>query len=210
MKTPTPMRSVAISILLVGLLAQCHEPNIANRDYFPLNENTDWEYLHQYFATDDNKTFLWADTVKLSIQGDTVLDGITYKKVVDEQGAIDKALRKEGNKYYGRSHEVYQGFTNEYLFLDEDATLNTTWTNDKGNGNRTVYTVVAVNGTRTYNSTTYKEVMELKVEYYLGDDLNYTTRHFYARGVGEIYAFYPYPSSFTYSDLDISLLNYAP
>jgi hypothetical protein len=204
------MRSVAISILLVGLLAQCHEPNIANRDYFPLNENTDWEYLHQYFATDDNKTFLWADTVKLTIKGDTVLDGITYKKVVDDQGAIDKALRKEGNKYYGRSHEVYQGFTNEYLFLDEDATLNTTWTNDKGNGNRTVYTVVAVNGTRTYNSTTYKEVMELKVEYYLGDDLNYTNRHYYARGVGEIYAFYPYPSSFTYSDLDISLLNYAP
>lgn len=189
---------------------QCHEPDIANRDYFPLNENTDWDYLHQYFATDDNKTFLWADTVKLTIKGDTVLDGITYKKVVDDLGAIDKALRKEGNKYYGRSHEVYQGFTNEYLFLDEDATLNTTWTNDKGNGNRTVYTVEAVNASRTYNGVTYTNVMELKVEYYSGDAFHYTTRHYYARGVGEIYAFYPYPSSFTYSDLDISLLNFAP
>jgi len=204
------MRSVALSILLIGLLAQCHEPNIANRDYFPLNENTDWEYLHQYFATDDNKSFLWADTVKLTIKGDTVLDGITYKKVVDDLSAINKALRKEGNKYYGRNHELYAGFTNEYLFLDEDATLNTTWTHDKGNGNRTVYTVEAVNSSRTYNGTTYPDVMELKVEYFIGDDLHYKTQHYYARGVGEIYAFYPYPSSLTYSDLDVSLLHYAP
>ena len=204
------MRFVAIFILLAGLLAQCHEPNIANRDYFPLDENTGWEYTYQYFATDDNATFLWADTVKLTIKGDTLLDGITYKKVVDDLGTIKKALRKEGNKYYGRNHELYLGFTNEYLFLDEDASLNSTWTHDKGDGARTVYTVDAVNSSRTYNGITYTDVMELKVEYYSGDDFHYTTRHYYARGVGEIYAFYPYPSSFTYSDLDISLLKYVP
>ena len=204
------MRSVAIFILLAGLLAQCHEPNITNRDYYPLNENTGWEYLRQYFATDDSKTFLWADTVKLTIKGDTLLDGITYKKVVNDQGAINKALRKEGNKYYGRNHELYGGFAKEYLFLDEDASLNTTWTHYKDNGDRTVYTVEAVNSSRKYNGITYPDVMELQVEYYTGDELHFTTSHYYARGVGEIYAFYPYPASFTYSNLDISLLRYVP
>jgi len=204
------MRSAAFFILLVGLLAACHEPNVTNRDYFPLNENTGWEYFYQYFATDDNGTLLSADTIKLTIQGDTLLDGITYKKVMDDQGGIKKALRKEGSKYYGRNHEVYLGFTNEYLFLDEDATVNATWTHDKGNGNRTVYTVEAVNSSRMYHGVTYTNVMELKVEYYSGDDLHYTIPHYYARGVGEIYAFYPYPSSFTYTDLGISLLKYNP
>src|SRR5882762_9201862 len=202
------MRFAAISILLVGLLAQCHEPNIANRDYFPLNENTGWEYTYQYFATDDNGTFLWADTVKLTIKGDTLLDGITYKKVVDDQGVIKKALRKEGSKYYGWTNELYRGFTKEYLFLDEDAPLNTTWTYDKGDGARTVYTVEAVSASRTYNGITYTDVMELKVEYYSGSDYHNTTHHYYARGFGEIYALYPYPTSLTYSDLNISLLKY--
>jgi len=206
------MRPAIALILLAGLLAQCHEPEVDNRNYFPLDENATWNYIYQYFATDDDSTFLWADTVKLTVQGDTIIDNITYKRVANEGGLITKAVRVVDGKYYSRDYYIYSGFTGEYLFLDQNAARNTTWTNTEDGFDRVEYKVIATHASRTYNSVTYSDVLELEVTHYYNnvDDQHLTTRHFYARGVGEIYAYYPYPASFTYSNLNVSLLGYTP
>ena len=124
-------------------------------------------------------------------------------------------VRKQGGKYYGRNHEWYLGFTKEYLFLDEEASLHSTWRHYKNDSTFvTEYKVIAVNSTRTFNGVDYPNVIELEVNYYYleGEEfvLHYSTLHYYAKGVGEIYTFYPYPVSSTFADLNISLLKYNP
>ena len=207
--------NLILIVLFSSLLIQCDESEkikIAGEgDYFPLNENSEWKYLQEYFSTADDHAFLSSETVSLFIKGDTSIEGIGYKKIVDKNGDILKVVRKEGSKYYGRNHELYTGFTNEYLFLDENASLNSSWTHTKI-AYKTEYKVIGVNSTRTFNGVTYHNVIELQVNYYnqQGEEfeLSYSTLHYYAKGIGEIYTHYPYPSSLTYCDLEISLLNF--
>lgn len=78
----------------------------------------------------------------------------------------------------------------------------------------TEYKVLSVNSIHTFNDIEYHNVMELEVNYYYREGaeflLHYSTSHYYARGVGEIYAYYPYPASLMYCDLKVSLLKYIP
>lgn len=213
------MRAISLILIILSssLLIQCDESEkieiAVEGDYFPLNENSEWKYLKEYFSTADDHTFLSSETVSHFIKGDTAIEDIHYKKIVDENGGIVKVVRKEGSKYYGRNHDLYIGFTNEYLFLDEEASLNNSWTHNKITY-ETEYKVIGVNLTHTFNDITYHNVMELQVSYYFqeGEEfkLYYSTLHYYAKGIGEIYTHYPYPSSLTYSDMDISLLKFTP
>jgi len=207
-----------ILILLLGcLMVNCVEEEKIeiDGDYFPLQEDSGWEYLREFFSTADDSAFLWSDTLRTFIKGDTIFEGLSYKKVVDQYGNLIKVLRKQEGKYYGRNHELYLGFTTEYLFLDEGASLNSSWRHYKNDSTSvTEYKVTAVNSIRTFNNVEYHSVMELEVNYYYleGEEfvLHYSTLHYYAKGIGEIYTFYPYPASLTYSDLNISLLKYNP
>jgi hypothetical protein len=196
-------------------MTQCNETEKVElnlgEDYLPLIENSKWEYLNEYFST-ANASFLGSSTIEHYIKGDTTIDGMHYKKVVDENGNLVKILRKDGSKYYGRNHELYGGFSKEYLFLDEAASLNSAWEHIKI-GYKTEYKIIGLNATHTIHGVDYNDVMELQVNYYYqeGEEfkLNYSTLHYYAKGIGEIYTYYPYPS-FMYSDMKISLLKYVP
>jgi hypothetical protein len=194
-----------------GLLAQCDESDYyKSADYLPLRDGTEWNYLRAYFSTGDS-SFVWADTITYVVKGDTMLNDLRYVKVVDGYNNLVKVMRKEGSKYYGMNHELYGGFSTEYLFLDDQAAENTSWMHHKPSNGDTEYKVIAVNATRTYNGITYKHVMEIEVNYYLSDgSLWLSSNHYYARGIGEIYAFYPYPSSLIYGDLNVSLLKHIP
>jgi hypothetical protein len=206
--------NIIFALFLSTVLINCDDKEKIeiDGDYFPMKENSEWQYLWEFFSTDDDHTFWGSDTVRNSIKGDTIFEGITYKKVVDQNENLVKVLRKQGGKYYGRNHELYSGFTNEYLFLDEEASLNSSWRHYKNDSSFvTEYKVKALNATRTYNNVEYHNVMELEVNYYYreGEEfvLSYSTLHDYVKGVGEIYASYPYPSMI-YGDLLISLLKY--
>lgn len=182
-------------------------------DFFPLKENSRWEYMSENFSTAEDNAFLGAGTEIIFIKGDTTIEAVVYKKVVNENGDLVKVLRKEGGRYYGRNHELYGGYSKEYLFLDEQAALNSSWTHIKV-GYKTAYTVIGVNTTHTFNGVEYTNVMELQVDYYIQNEedfkLSYSSLHFYAPGVGEIYTYYPYPSFSVYANVKISLLKYVP
>lgn len=213
--------TILIALLTACLFVNCDEGEkieiVIEGGYFPLQENSEWEYLREFFSIDDDSAFLWSDTLKNFIKGDTIFEGTTYKKVVDQYGNVVKVLRKQEGKYYGRNHELYLGFTKEYLFLDEGAALNSSWRHYKNDSTFiTEYKVIAVNSTRTFNSLDYHNVMELEVNYYYLEEEEfvlqpYSTRHYYAKGIGEIYSFYPYPNSIAFAaDVNISLLKYNP
>ncbi len=209
--------SLILVILLGGLLIRCETEEMKSKieaDYFPMAENSQWKYLRKLFSNDDPATLSWSDTTINLLKGDTTIEDLDYKKVVDPHGSLVKVLRKEDGKYYGRNHELYGGFSKEYLFLDDNATLNTTWRHYKNDStNVTEYTVKSLNSSRTFNNIEYQSVMEIEVNYYYQDGeeyvLNYSTLHYYANGIGEIYAYYPYPS-LMFGDLDISLLKFTP
>jgi hypothetical protein len=148
------------------------------------------------------------------IKGDTLIESLNYRKVIDKYGNLAKVIRKEGSKYYGRNHELYGGFSKEYLFLDDNAGLNSGWKHFKNDSTTlTEYRVTAVNSTITLNGVDYHDVMKMEVSYYYKGDrdfvLSYSTLHYYAKGIGEVYTSYPYPS-YMYGDLDIFLLKYIP
>lgn len=211
------MRIVRLMFIVFSgyLMTQCNETEKVElklgEDYLPLIENSKWEYLNEYFSTAD-ASLLGSGTLHHVIKGDTILDGIHYRKVVDENGNLVKVLRKDGSKYYGRNHELYGGFSKEYLFLDEAASLNGAWEHIKI-GYKTAYKVIGLNTSHTIQGVDYHDVMELQVNYYYqeGEEfkLNYSTLHYYAKGIGEIYTFYPYPSNM-YADVKISLMKYVP
>lgn len=212
------MRAISLILIILssGLFIQCDESEKIEigfeDDYFPLKENSEWKYLWEYFLSPDHHTLWISDTVQNIIKGDTIFDGITYRKVVDGNGSIVKVIRKEGSKYYGRNHDQYLGFMKEYLFLDEEASLNSSWRHIKTEY-ETEYNVIGLNSTHTFNGVTYHNVMELQVNYYQQGEaleLHYSTLHYYAKGIGEIYSHYPIPSSLVYSDEHISLLKFIP
>lgn len=180
-------------------------------NYFPLDKKFHWRYLEEIF-NGDNATPTATDTSTYTVRGDTIVDGVTYKAFVDRYGNVSKVVRKEGSKYYGRHHELYGSFAQEYLFLDESAPLNTTWKHFKNdNQTMTEYIVTGVNKDYSLDGVEHHSLIEMTVNYYYLDGteykLNYTVLHYYANTIGEVYASYPYPSV-VYGDLKVSLLNY--
>jgi hypothetical protein len=181
-------------------------------DYFPLEQGLEWKYSQTLLNGD-------ADPVEIEqldwrIDGDTTIDGKRYTTIIDNQsGFIAKAIRKEGSKYFGRNHELYGGFTHEYVFLDTQVEQGSSWHYFKFDGAvKTEYVVKAVDVTRTVNDITYSDVLELEVNYY--EQVNpgeykhtYTVAHVYAKGVGEIYSYYPYPASRFFGDLRTELIS---
>jgi hypothetical protein len=189
------------------------EPKVAPLgDYFPLEQGLEWKYSQTLLNGD-------ADPVEIEqldwrIDGDTTIDNKRYTTIIDNQsGFIAKAIRKEGSKYFGRNHELYGGFTHEYVFLDTEVELGSSWQYFKFDGAvKTEYIVKAVGATRTVNEIAYTDVLELEVNYYEQINpgeykLTYTVVHAYAKDIGEVYSYYPYPASRFFGDLRTELIS---
>lgn len=206
-----------MAIGLISLCCSCHYESISpneKADYFPLEDKSQTNYLKEYGnMVADETSIWWSDTVTLTVSGDTVIDGLSYKIITTQFGWIEKVVRREGSRYFGRNHEMYGGFSWEYLFLDTSLPVGSTWEHIKNQGQtKTVYVVEEVNSTHVLNGVKYKDVIKLNVNYYdtytedESFEYRYSVVHYYANGIGEIYAYYPYPASGAYSDLKISIL----
>src|SRR5690242_10101834 len=123
------MRAISLTLItLLGiLLIQCDETERIEPEmeqgYFSMKENAEWSYLQELYTAGDPTALISTDTTQNFIKGDTIIEGLTYKMVVDEYGILVKVIRKKDGKYYGRHHELYGTFTKEYLFLDDNAEL---------------------------------------------------------------------------------------
>ena len=140
-----------------------HEINVTEPpDYFPLSESSSADYVKEYLNTAEQT--IWAKLqVTLTVSGDTLIDGLSYKKIINEFGLLEKVARREGNKYFGRNHELYGGFSNEYLFFDADVPANGTWEHIKNEGQtKTEYVVKEVQATHVVNGVEYKDVIKVE------------------------------------------------
>jgi hypothetical protein len=208
--------NLGMAFLLMAAFQSCEnsaiEPDLAD-DYFPLRDGLEWRY-ERWVSISSNVTDNWlVVTLRLRIAGPVEIEGESYKKIVNANGEIDKIVRTEGSQYFGRNHEVYRGFTHEYIFLDTDKEVGESWSYIKDDGvSKTEYVIVAKHSQRAINGNVYKNVIEVEVNYYSlqqsGTFLHFATAaHYYAQGVGEIYHYYPYPVSLAYGDLRAFLIN---
>ncbi len=203
-------------LFLIQMLLACTEHDISpetSKEYFLLDDHTQLDYLMEYISTGDNETIWYSDTVTLTVLGDTLVEGISYKKIVNEYGFLEKIVRNESTQYFGRNHELYGGFSNEYMFLDTKVRVDSSWDYIKDGGNtKTEYVVKKAGANLTVNGVEYKDVIELDVNYYnnytdgINLELWLSAKHYYAKGIGEIYAYYPPTLSGMYNNVRISLL----
>jgi hypothetical protein len=204
-----------VLVLVVSFLYACEatDPAVASLgDYFPLEDGIEWTYSQTILQNGVDPTP--TDDLNWRIDGDTTIDGKLYTSIVDmKNGYVKKVVRKEGSKYYGRNHELYGGFTHEYVFLDTDVAVGNSWHYLKFDGAmKTEYVVKAVDATRTVNGTMYENVLELEVSYYDNIEgefqLNYSVTHAYAKGFGEIFSDYPYSPSRFFTGLRTELKSF--
>jgi hypothetical protein len=151
------------------------------------------------------------DTLVFRVHGDTVVEGKSYRKIIDQNGIVDKIVRVEGTKYYGRSHELYSGFSDEYMFLDSGKPPHSSWTYLKAGGGKTQYVIRARSTKHNISGIQYEGVIEVEVNYYSESSPGLytywlTSLHYYAEGLGEIYNHYPYPVSGFYADSNSILI----
>ncbi len=205
------------ALLSIQLLVSCEHQSILPekpKDYFPLSDNFQLSYLKENIFEGENETVWSSDTVTFTVLGDTLVEGLVYKKMNNNAfRMLDKIVRNEGSRYFGRNHELYGGFSHEYMFLDINAPVDSSWVYIKDNGNtKTEYVVKAVNATHTVNGIEYKDVIKLDVNYYNNytDGINFelwlSSKHYYANGIGEIYAYYPPNLSGMYNNVRLSVL----
>lgn len=189
------------------------------QDYFPLVENSEWEYVAESYSLDKGE-LIGSGTIALRVMGDSTISGKTYK-IINSQNAKGstgfnpetKLVRKEGPAYFGIHQDLYSEATEEYKFLDEELPENSSWEFLKSDAQKTEYVIVAKNFSKTIKDIQYHNLIEVAVNYYNKQEnewvKTFSIQHVYAKGIGEIYAFYPYPS-LTFSDLHLSLLKRNP
>lgn len=215
MKT-TFAKFLVLAIVCHVVLLSCENHSISPLippDYYPLTEGIELNYYQENSLTGDPSEIWSSDTVQVTISKDTIIEGIKYKRVLNNFGRLEKFVRREGTQYFGRQHEFYGLFTPEYMFLDTSVPVNGTWEHIKDDGHtKTEYVVSAKYSKQTINGVEYNDVIELDVNYYNDYDdgvtmkMLYTAKHFYANGVGEIFTYYPYPASGMFSNVTYSLL----
>jgi hypothetical protein len=211
------MKNTISLILYLAILFACDNENVQpfNRqtDYFPLESGKQWQYqrwLDNLPAGENSAIF---DTLKLSVQGDTIVDDQAYKIINDQFGNIDKIVRRSDGQYFGRHHELYGTFSHEYVFLDLTKAPGESWSYVKDEGaTKTEYVILSKGGTKTVSGIEYSNVIEVQVNYYNlssngGFELWVSAFHYYAEGVGEIYHYYPYPVSLVYGNITGLILN---
>src|SRR5690349_2905245 len=135
-------------------------------NYFPLESHSQWDYQRWWIWPQTEKTIM--DTIQLRVSGDTLVDGLSYKIIAGEDGIIDKLIRRDNSKYYGRHHEFYGSFSKEYLFLDTSLPVGGSWTHIKDDGyvTKTEYIIKAKDSGRNIGGKTYSDVIEVEVNYY--------------------------------------------
>jgi len=193
-------------VAICSVLVQCNDDDAINtgkNDYYPLREDSSWEMLSRMYSQAWDGSY---DTVLFRIDGDTIINGLTYKKLFAGDLAV-QLLRKDRGKYYARDVWDGRNFSEEFLFLDEDAFVNTTWFRSSSFR----YKVIAVNSIHTVNGITYENVIEMefsRLDYYGKPEVSSSI--YYAKGIGEIYGSFQYPLSGVYADIEKSLIKYTP
>lgn len=217
MKMTNPILRTMLLVSIALTIASCDESEpqiISDSDNFlPLEDGRQWTYQRKLISTGEDGMVWVLDTLELKINGDTLVEGHRYKKIVNDKDEIQKIVRNEGSKYFGRNHDLYLGYSHEYIYFDTELPVGSSWSYLKDDGaTKTEYTIKAKKSTQVFFDKIYTQVIEVQATYYdmiepTFYSVRYSTKHYYAKGVGEIYYFYPYPASLFYADLAGFIIN---
>lgn len=207
-----------VATVSISSCDQDRSPAIAvDGDYYPATNNTQGKYLRETFNPFTKEVFQ-SDTIQIVYDTDVAYKDRIYKKLdyyskwqaADNSTVINhdvyKLLRKDGYQYF----TPYSSDSSEYVFLDTEKGVGSSWTYYQGDEFKSVYTVKGANETRIVNGMEYKNVIEILHESYFSSDkkqfeLTSSVTSYYAKGIGEIYfssEFYSYPAG-----LRITLIN---
>jgi hypothetical protein len=186
-------------------------------DYYPTTSAR--RYLRESLNPATKEIFM-TDTIQIVYDTDVAIKDKTYAKLdflskwlnAENVPVINRDVytlfRKEAGQYFS----PYSSDSSEYIFLDTQKGVGSSWTIYQGfeNESKIVYTVKAVNATRVVNGVTYKNVIEILQEVYSSFnkepyELGFSETSYYAKDIGRIYRrsdFYTYPGTLRITMLD--------
>ena len=186
-----------------------------------MEENSEWVYQRQLALNEADSSIWLTDTLRFKIDGDTLFENKVYKKMVSKKGFTKKIIRVDGSRYFERKHDRYpgtddlyfepfNGYLKENMFLDTDKAVGSSWVSFYDELQQREFIIKSKNAKQTILGKVYQDVIEIEVKYYyqeLGADKYWlSTKHYYAKDVGEIYNLYPYPVSGYYSNSSFLLI----
>ncbi len=186
-------------------------------DYYPTTNAR--RYLRESLNPATKEIFM-TDTIQIFYDADVTYKDKTYAKLdflskwlnADNVPVINRDVytlfRKEAGQYF----TPYSSDSSEYIFLDTQKGVGSSWTIYQGfeNESKIIYTVKAVNAIRVVNGVTYKNVIEILQEVYSSFnkgpyELGFSETSYYAKDIGRIYRrsdFYTYPGTLRITLLD--------
>lgn len=187
------LKSFFVILSLAMIIQSCDgsETYYEKPDYFPLNDQSQWEYQWES-RCDCPEKYLPRSTTTLLITGDTVLNGKKYSKIEyeyshNEYGLL-KIVRRENDRYFRAN--LSDG--TEHVFLDTNIPVNHSWIAMEDDFYISKLFMRKPFKRMTVNSVIYHNVLMVEENISFKDhDFFVSSFHYYAKGVGEILTYYP-------------------
>ena len=196
----------------------------AGQSYYPLESGQTWTYNFIDYATSDtNRTNIeamtsgkhhrevWATTeITFELKKDSIVNGHTYKVIVNKQNPFDVSLiREDDGNFFMLNNETFK----EENFLKTAVNVEDLWL-DYENAEETIatlYMVIAKEKSMQIKGKTFNDVIGIgkitasvkQIVAVLESDNPFIPVTYYAKGIGMIYSYAPYPLGDRYSDLEI-------
>jgi len=203
---------LATAVIMVASCSQDNAPSLpVPGDYYPATTIAR-NYLRESIDPATKEIFM-TDTIQIVYDTDVAYKDKTYAKLdflskwlnADNVPVINRDVyalfREEAGQYFA----PYSSDSSEYIFLDTQKGVGSSWTIYQGfeNESKTVYTVKAVNATRVVNGVAYKNVIEILQEVYSSFNkgpyaLGFSETSYYSKDIGRIYRrsdSYSYPTT---------------
>lgn len=219
------MKHIFCQTILLTLFVFCQHQLIA-QSYYPLEDGQKWTYNYTDYATSDTNRMdistmisgnhsreVWGTTeISFELKKDSLVNGQLYKVIVNGQNPYDVHLVREDNGDFFLLNNVT---FKEENFLKTDVSVDDVWL-DYENAEQTIatlYIVVAKEQSMKIKGKTYKNVIGIgkitaSVEEIIGilqSENPFIPVTYYAKGIGMVYSYLPYPLSERYSDLEVSV-----
>lgn len=171
--------------------------------YYPLKKGNDWTYQCS-FETQNGQPA--TATLRYRITDTIHINKLKYFVLSDEKDSVLRYLRFDAGQgyYYYRSALRNHNYSPEQLFLKNDLHANEQWGTPVAR-----FKVSAVYSDTTINHTNYKDVYAIEETLFspvLKKMLH--LKHWYAKGIGEIAFYLPYPLSGSSGDRFYELSDY--
>lgn len=220
------MRKIVCNIVftLIGTLSGI---TAFGQSYYPLELGTSWTYNITEYATSDtsrmhnesmlsgkhNREEWFSAKAKFFVEKDSMINDKSYRVIANTNGSSVELIREENGDYFRFNNNTFK----EDNFLKSNLELGNLWIDyhDATQKAVTVYKVVSISKQKVVKGKNYDNVIGISqftgttAQFFsmFNNKKAFPTIKYYAKGVGLIYEYTPYPLGRTYSDLEISLAN---